>query len=70
MDDGHLHGDADLVRHLLSRMSPVQRREVLATAPEYVALLKARRMLWLRIGMCGNEGSADDVLDLYCSEDP
>lgn len=70
MDDDHLHSDLRLAAHLLSRMTSEQREQVLATVPEHVALKHARRMLWQRIGMCGNEGSADDRLDLYCSEDP
>jgi catalase (peroxidase I) len=46
-------------------MTPEQREVVLSTVPEHVSLQHARRMLWHRIGMCGNEGSAADVLDLH-----
>jgi hypothetical protein len=65
MDDGYLHSDSLLVKHLLARMTPEQRAPLLAAQPEVQALQKARDMLWLRIGMCGNEGSEGDLLDIY-----
>jgi len=65
MEDDHLHSDLRLVAHLLARMTPAQREVVLASVPEHVAVVEARRQLWLRIGQCGNESSAEDVLDLH-----
>lgn len=70
MDDDHLHGDLHLAAHLMARLTPEQREAVLATVPEHVALKHARKMLWLRIGMCGNEGTAEDVLDLHSGGEP
>lgn len=70
MADDSLHGDAHLAGVLMARLTPEQRAGVLASVPEFQALQHARRMLWLRVGHCGNEGSTADLLDLYCSEDP
>ena len=70
MVDDHLHGDVALAKHLMARLTPEQRLGVLSGVPEFQRLQHARKMLWQRIGMCGNEGSELDVLDLYSSEDP
>jgi hypothetical protein len=63
MDDGYLHSDALLVKHLLARMTPSEREPILSTLPEVQRLQHANAMLWLRIGQCGNEGRPD--LDLW-----
>lgn len=65
MADDSLHGDAHLAGVLMARLTPEQRAVVLASVPEFQALQHARRMLWLRVGHCGNEGSTDDLLDLH-----
>jgi hypothetical protein len=54
-----------VAKHVMARLTPEQRRQVLDTVPEFRQLQHARRMLWQRIGMCGNEGSAEDRLDLH-----
>lgn len=49
MDSPELHGDALLVRHLLARLSPAERENVLSLQPEVQRLQAARDALRSRI---------------------